>query len=128
MPVNRNLTLQIRRALYSLKREYGARVDVYKLDTAATNVKTGVTTIDKQVFPIKYAIVLPMRLNREVVQSISLISSNKEFVSGGGFEAGTRDVIIDRRDCPSLPDLTQNDWLVYDDEKYQIKTVEAFEV
>jgi hypothetical protein len=57
-----------------------------------------------------------------------LISSNKEFVSGGTYDVGTRDFIIDRRDCPNLPELSADDWLVYDNDKYQIKTVQKFEV
>jgi hypothetical protein len=120
--------MQVRRALYSLKRDYGARIDIYKLLGSTTDVQTGVKVITKVMFPIVRGIVMPVKLSREAVQGIALISSNKEFVSGGTYDKGTRDFIVDRRDCPSLPDLTADDWIVYADEKYQIKTVETFEV
>jgi hypothetical protein len=70
--------------------------------------------------------VLPVTRDRTVQQSISLISSNKEFVSGGTYDVGVRDFIIDRRDCPTLPPLTADDWIVYGGEKYQIKTFQSF--
>lgn len=127
-PVNRSLTMQIRRALYSLKRDYGARIDIYKLGTSSTDVRTGIKTINKTVFHIRRAVVLPVKVDRSVQQSISLISSNKNFVSGGTYDVGTRDFIIDRRDCPTLPELTADDWVVYNRRKYQIKSVQSFEV
>lgn len=127
-PVNSSLNMQSRRALYSLKREYGAQVDIYKCESTSTDVRTGQKTITKTLYSIPRAIVMPMKVDRVVKQSISLISSNKEFVSGGTHDKGTRDFVIDRRDCPTLPELTQDDWLVYDGDKYQIKTVEDFEV
>jgi len=127
-PVNRNLMMLQRRALYSLKRDYGARIDIYKLVSTATDVRTGVKTITKTLYPVTRAIVMPVKVDRTVQQSISLISSNKEFVTGGTYDAGARDFIIDRRDCPTLPELNADDWLVYGGGKYQIKTVESFEV
>lgn len=127
-PVNRSLTMQVRRALYSLKRDYGARIDIYKLVGSTTDPQTGEKVITKLMFPIVRGIVMPVKLERTAVQGIALISSNKEFVSGGTYDKGTRDFIVDRRDCPSLPELTADDWIVYFNEKYQIKTVETFEV
>jgi hypothetical protein len=81
----------------------------------------------KTVTRVDRAIVLPVRISRDVVQSISLISANKEFVTGGGYDSGTREFIVDRRDTPTLPALTEDDWLVYRDRKYQIKNFQEFE-
>lgn len=127
-PVNRNLTMQVRRALYSLKRDYGARIDIYKLVSSTTDPQTGDKVITKLMIPIQRAVVLPVSLDRTAIQSIALISSNKEFVSGGSYDKGTRDIFVDRRDCPSLPELTADDWVVFNEEKYQIKKVESFEI
>lgn len=125
--VNKNLVMQARRALYQLKRDYGGKVDIYKLGTTETDVRTGQKTIVKTLYEIPRGIVMPVRIDRTAVQSIALISSNKQFVSGGTYDVGTRDFIIDRRDCPDLPSLSADDWLVYSDDKYQIKTVTEFE-
>ncbi len=127
-PVNRSLTLRIRQALYALKKEYGAGFDIYKLLTTETDVQTGQKTITKEKYRIRRGPVLPVKVNRTVQQSISLISSNKEFVTGGTYDAGTRDFLVDRRDCPDLPTLTADDWIVYNGGKYQIKNFEEFEV
>lgn len=127
-PVNRNLTMQSRRALYSLKRDYGARIDIYKLNSSTTDERTGTKSINKTVFPIQRGIVMPVKLDRVAQQSIAYISNNKEFVSGGTYDVGTRDFIVDRRDCPTLPTLTADDWIVFNSRKYQIKNVQTFEV
>jgi hypothetical protein len=127
-PVNRSLTMQVRRALYSLKRDYGARIDIYQLTNSTTDPRTGAKVVSKVMFPVTRGIVMPEKLDRTAVQSIALISSNKEFVSGGTYDKGTRDFIVDRRDCPLLPELTADDWIVYAGAKYQIKSVEKFEV
>lgn len=127
-PVNRSLNQLVRHTLYRLKLDYGARVDIYHLVDTTTDVRTGEKTIIKVLYPIQRAIVLPMKIDRGVKQGISLISSNKEFVTGGTTDKGTRDFIIDRLDCPSLPELTADDWLVYDGGKYQIKNVQEMEI
>ncbi len=121
-----SLTLMMRRVLYQLKREYGFRVEIFKLVDSETDVRTGVKTTQTSRFVIQRAVVLPEMLNRTTKQSISLISSNKEFVSGGTSDIGTRNFIVDRRDV-NLPELTADDWLVYNHQKFQIKQVQAFE-
>ena len=77
---------------------------------------------------MRRAVIVPSRIDRTVQQTISIISANKEFVTGGHYDVNQRDFIIDRHDVPSLPELTADDWIVYNRRKYQIKTVEDFEV
>jgi len=125
--MNRNLLQRARQSLYVLKRAYGARIDIYKLVESTTDARTGVKIVNKTVLTVRKAIVMPVRTTRDVKQSISLISSDKEFVTGGSTDIGTRDFIIDRRDTPSLPSLTDDDWIVYDGAKYQIAVVQLFE-
>ncbi len=127
-PVNRNLSYRIRQALYQLKKDYGAPIDIYRLVSSSTNARTGEKIITKTVTHVRRAVVVPARIDRIAQQSISLISANKQFVSGGSYDASQRDFIIDRRDVRALPELTADDWIVYNNRKYQIKTIEAFEV
>lgn len=122
------LAQQSRLALYQLKKDYGASILIYKLLTTDTSVTTGQKNITVSMTPVRRAIIMPKIVNRTSVQSISLISSNKEFVSGGTYDQGTRDFIVDRRDVRYLPSLTADDWIIYNRKKYQIKTVEHFEV
>jgi hypothetical protein len=124
---NRSLNRFIRRTLYSLKRQYGSRVDVYQLNDTATNYQTGVKTVDKTVNIVRKCVVLPVKVAREVVQSISQISANKMFIMGGTYDAGTRLFIIDTRDMPDDYEFTNDDWIVYNGRRYDIKSFEEFE-
>ncbi len=125
-PANYGLNQQIRRALYALKRQYGGTVVVYQNGTVTTDTRTGESTRTKTATRLHRAVVLPETVSREVKQSISLISANKQMVTGGGFEAGKRLFIIERRDCPNLV-LKQSDWLVYHGRKYAIENFEEYE-
>ena len=125
-PANYGLNQQIRRVLYALKHQYGGTIVVYQNGTVTTDTKTGETTRTKTATRIQRAVVLPETISREVKQSISLISANKQMVTGGGYEAGKRLFIIERRDCPNLV-LKESDWLVYHGRKYAIENFEEYE-
>ena len=125
--VNRGMNRFIRKTLYSLKRQYGGRVDVYKLDSTDTDYETGVKTYVRTMICVPRCVVLPVKIQREVVQSISQVSANKTFVYGGTYDAGTRMFIIDARDLPGAYEMTNDDWLVYDGHRYDIKSITEFE-
>jgi len=125
-PANYSLNQQIRRVLYALKRQYGGTIVVYQNGTVTTDTKTGEVTRTKTATRIHRAVVLPETISREVKQSISLISANKQMVTGGGYEAGKRLFIIERRDSPSFV-LKESDWLVYHGRKYSIENFEEYE-
>lgn len=121
-----SLTAMMRRALYMLKREYGDRVEIHKLLSSETDVRTGRKEITTNRIVVPRAIVLPETLDRTTKHNIAFISSNKEFAFGGTSDIGTRNFIIDRRDV-SLPELSADDWLVYLHHKYQIQKIQSFE-
>lgn len=129
-PINRSLNRRIRQSLYTLKRQYGVCIDIYKLVSTATDVRTGDKTISKTVYPVARAIVLPETLRRSAKQVSALAGTSKDFMAQGAgtYSTGTRVFIVDRLDVPNLPDLSQDDWIVYDGAKYQVGEVEAFEV
>jgi hypothetical protein len=129
MATNRNLNQRIKAALYELKKQYGGGpVSIYSLGSTTTDLETGVKTVSKSVTVIRSAIILPARISRDVVQTISQISANKAFVYGGGYDSRTRTFIIDRSDCPNLDELKEDDWLVFNNRKYEIKTIQEFEI
>jgi hypothetical protein len=127
-PINRNLNQRIRQALYQMKKDYGAPIDIYRLVSSETDARTGEKVVTKSVTHVRRAIVVPSRTDRVAQQTISVISANKQFVTGGHYDASQREFIIDRRDVPALPELTADDWIVYNRRKYQIKNIESFEV
>ena len=124
---NYNLIKFIRRNIYQMKREYGGSIQINILGAIDTDLKTGVKSAVQTSYDIARAVVLPVRYKREVIQTISMISANKKFVQGGLFETGTRSFIIDRRDCPSLTAINNEDWIVYDGKRYEIKWIDEFE-
>lgn len=120
-----HLNAVIRQTLYSLKRQYGGAIDIYKLTNSETNVRTGQKVVTTTVTHVRRAIILPARLWRKVVRGIS--SANKDFLAGGAYDANSRDFIVDRLDAPTLTTLTADDWIVYQGRKYQVSEVGAFE-
>ncbi len=126
-PINYNLNRWIKQTLYMLKRQYGGPISIYKLNEAETNYRTGRKGITKTVYNVNRAIILPVKVGRDAVKSISQISANKKFTSGGTFEKGVRDFIIDRSDVDSNLELTADDWIVYNGRRYNIKSIQEFE-
>ena len=129
---NRYLNRRVINALYMLKRQYGGCFDFYRRGPAgATDHKTGVVTVDKSMITIERGIILPAKVIREAVQTLSIISANKAFVVGGTYDSSTRMFIVDRRDVPDLDlkdfEPTQDDWIVYNGRKYEIKDFTEFE-
>lgn len=127
LPSERALSRVVRQTIYALKRQYGGRIDIYRLNDAETDLRTGEKTIDKDVFPIRRAVILPNRISRDVVQSISQISANKKFVMGSSFDSGRRSFIIDCRDVPDSYHPKNDDWIVYRNRRYDIQDIEEFE-
>jgi len=64
----------VRQVLYGLKRQYGADIAVYKLLDADTDYTTGLKTIHKLSEELE-AVVIPTKIAREAIQSISQISA-----------------------------------------------------
>lgn len=124
---NYNLVRFIRRAIRQMKKLYGNPITVYQQGTVATDYDTGIKTETHDSVYILRAVVLPVALTRDVVQTISMISANKQIVQGGTFDAGLRNFILDRTDLPSTWEIKKDDWITYDGNRYNVKKVTAFE-
>jgi hypothetical protein len=124
--VNRNLSRRINQNLYSLKRLWGGSFTIYKLNDASTAHLTGVKDIDATVIHIRRGIVMPGKSIRDVKTNISMISANKSFAFGGTYDTTARMFIVDRKDAPDL-ELTESDWIVFDNQRYEVKEFQEFE-
>ena len=128
---NANVDRFGRQVMYSLKRQWGASVDLYRMTgDSTTDLDTGRKVTPKEVYPIRLAVVLPAKIAREVLQSITQISANKAMVYGGTFDSAARVFIIDNRDIPEVGDneITEDDWIVYKGHRYDIKQIEEFDL
>ncbi len=124
---NYNLNRRIRQALYVLKRAFGSTVVLHKLTSASTSYTTGTKTSTSTTVTIHRCIVLPVKLLRDVIQTVSEISANKSFAYGGSFDSGTREFVIDARDLVNGYEISLDDWIIYDDRRYEIKNIEKLE-
>lgn len=116
------LNRQIQVALYSLKRQYGGPITVFHVLSATTDPRTGEPTARYRATRVGRAIILPAQRTRELERNVSIISANKQMVSGGWYDATARIIIIDRRDAPSLC-ITQDDFLVYGGCKFALESI-----
>ena len=115
-----------------LKRQYGGCIDIYRrLPGGSVDHKTGLVVVNKDVITVKRAIILPAKVIRTADLPINVISANKSFTFGGTYDRNTRLFLIDRKDVPQLElksfELTNDDWIVYDGLKYEIKFFELVE-
>lgn len=128
MSGNPNLNREVRQSIYQLKKEYGSPVDVYKLDSATTNYKTGVKSATKSVIRVRLAVVMPASTLRKQSMGISYLSASKPFASQGGqgWDSTTRAFIFEGRDLPGY-DWEVEDWIVYRDRRYDVAEIESLE-
>jgi len=129
---NQRNNQMIRSLMYQLRNQYGGGpINIYKFLGSDTNTKTGEVTMNKELIQVQRGIILPARVERTFVQNISKISADKQFVYGGTYDRSRRMFLIDRRnincEIPSDFQLDNDDWIVYDDNKYEIKHFDEFE-
>ena len=117
----------MQRALYSLKRQYGAAVTVITLDDAETNYQTGVKTITKTIHNVRRAVVLPEEIKRQVEQGIAHLSANKMFVSQAGFDLGQVTFIFDAKDLPVGFTWHLDDHILVDGDDFKVTVINEFE-
>ena len=118
------MTKRIQQTVYKLKRIYGRKIDLYRQGTLETNTLTGVKTWSgRSSVVVHRCIVLPVKLSRGQIQTISMISANKQFVEGGMFDTASRWFYIDPRDLPTNYEIKRDDFLIYENKKYEFKDI-----
>lgn len=122
------MSKRLLQTVYKLKRIYGRQSVLYKQGTKTVNIETGAITWEgRSSISLRKTIVLPAKLTREQIQTISMISSNKLFVEGGMFDTASRWFFIDPKDLPVDYEIKRDDWLVYNGAKYEIKDIKLNE-
>lgn len=124
--VNRNLSRRINQVMYSLKRMWGGSFTIYQMGDATVDYLVGSKDIPRTVIHIRRGIVVPGKSVRDVERSISIISANKTFVTGGTYDTTARLFIVDRVDAPNL-NLTESDWIVFNNRRFEVKEFQEYE-
>jgi hypothetical protein len=114
--------------LYKLKRQYGAKVTLYKTLTSDVNPQTGKRTTTRKVVPITLAIVLPDTLARKFAYEHSFLAANRPFTYGAQWDQGQRIVIVDGNDIPKDFTIEVETSLVFENTRYTVKTANRMDV
>lgn len=116
-----------RQTVYALKRDYGARLELYTLTGSTVDLETGSKTVAKLTYVINQAILLPKRIVRDFAYDLSFVAANKNFTYGGLFDKGSRTVIIDSKDYPVTYVVKPGDYAVINQSRYNVKDVNQFD-
>ncbi len=117
----------VKRTIYRLKRTYGVPMDLYAQTLGQTNTQTGQKTITYEKVRIKRVIVQPARTHREFVYDLAFISANKDFTTGGFFDASDRRIIIDANDLPSNWVMDNDQFVIFNNRRFDVKSYFEFE-
>jgi hypothetical protein len=111
-----------RTGLYRLRRQWGVPADLYRLEVGAADLDTGLTTDIKTKYAIPQFITWLVTETEKATYALAYARANSNFTYGAIFEVGDRTGIIDGVYLPDGFDLQQNDYVVYDGERYDIRS------
>jgi hypothetical protein len=120
------LKRQMQVALYSLKRQYGGPIVIYRLLNSAVDDETGEVTTNTLSYRVYRAIILPATMTRELLKDLASTPAIKQLMAGGGYDRSRRVFIVDRRDVRDLT-ISLEDWLVWNGGKFQFEKIEELE-
>ena len=111
--------------LYQLKRQFGAKADLYWESADTVDLATGQRNVTKLKWSVQRAICLPTVTSAQQLLPAAIIAVWRQ---GGGGEVGDKQLIIDRRDLPKGFRLeTHNYSFVISRRRYEVLKVEEFE-
>lgn len=117
----------MRGVIYSLKRQFGVRLDLYALVKSEVDYETGRKNVEKKCYTILRGILLPRDISRKFNYDLSYIAANKNFTYGGVIDYSRRTIIIDMRDYPAGYKASPGDYAVISHTRYNIEKVEQFD-
>lgn len=115
---------QLSVVIYRLKRKYGKRIIIRKIDYNDRDITTGqITQVENDII-ISKAVPLPNKMKRAFSYDLSYVAASKNFTYGGIFEVGERKILIDAKDIPSDYTLKNTDTIIFEERRYEIKEIE----
>lgn len=123
----RNKLRFIRDVVYRMKRSYGLPIDYYQLVEHEMDPESGDKTSTLTKIRVRRAIVLRAREFRSFVYDLAFISANKDFTTGGFFDPEDRRIILDRQDMPANFNPKIDDYIIFQNNKYEVSEVYEFE-
>jgi hypothetical protein len=111
----------IRQTIYTLKRQYGVKAELYSITDIQSNLETGEKTLQKIVYKINKAVFLPRKIFSEL---IALIGGQR---LGNRVDKQTRFLLIDGKDLPKEYELRQKDYVLIQHQRYNISDIKIFD-
>ena len=125
--IRQQQTRFIRKALYSLKRQYGFEITLHKKLSEVLNFEDGTTTHIVQTQKIRRAIILPDAQQRKFEYDLAFIAAAKNFTYGGFYDTSLRRIIIDRQDVGDFK-IELGDYFIWDEGRWEIAKVGEYEL
>jgi hypothetical protein len=116
-----------RAVLYRSKRSYGYPIDIYKLQGSQTDPQTGVVTRMVSVTHVHRAVYFSGSQTRRALarKMAAGTEAARDFAASGAYDISVSTFIVDRQDAPNLPTLTQDDWIIHDNRKFQVVKIDG---
>ena len=102
-------------------------MDLYAQVVGQTNPQTGQKDITYSKVHIRKVVVQPARQQTSFVYDLAYISANKDFTGGGFFDTSDRRIIIDAADLPTDWVMDNDQFVIFDNRRYDIKSFFEFE-
>jgi len=117
----------VKRVFYKLKRAYGLPIVYYQRVSHQTEPDDGDKHTEYLTFLVRRAVVLRAREFRSFVYDLAYISANKDFTTGAFFDVNDRVIVIDALDVSDTFRPTNDDYIIFQNQKFEVKEIEHFE-
>lgn len=118
----------IRRTLYTLKKEYGFPLALYRRTVSDTDLATGKKTVVKVKYPVKRAILCSTpSVQRQFEYHLSYVAANRNFAYGALFDTQNISFLIDAQDLPRGFVPTIDDFVIYNQKRYNVVKMELLD-
>jgi hypothetical protein len=118
---------EISRALYQLKRDYGANLTYYSVGDVTVDFSTGQQSRELKDYFIRRAIVLSVDVLKKFEYDLSFVAANKNFVYGGIFDRSSRLIVLDAKDLPVGFRYDTEDYIEYSKKRWNIEKITELE-
>lgn len=124
--MRKNQLKQLKSVIYALEDDYGFHLDLYR-KTEVVNLETGRRITTRVKYKIKKVIALPNQMFRDFNYG-SLIKIGAPVQPGGLFDLKQRDIIINKKRLPIDFEISINDYIVFNHNRYEIKNILDMEI
>lgn len=114
----------ISQTIYKLKKQYGVPFQIYTTTSSSTDLQTGVKSVQKRIYNIKYGIVLPRKMYAELV---SLLGGSRTLSHNNLIDKETRVVLLDAKDYPADYVIEPGDYVLMNHERFNITEINLYD-